>query len=128
MKNLKSKANRWLRHLFGLDKLDKIDSLIKQAEKREKEISAIVWEYRRQADRLDSGPRVAIFCSSDREFRDLGLHPQRLFHRVTNERDLRGIDWSGAIVTGSIYGASADIIRAFEALRHYRPELFKNQK
>lgn len=67
---------------------------------------------------------VAVFCKYERDFKELGLTPCKMFRRIRNINDISGIKFTGIIKYHGWSNGEIEIIEAYEHLQVIQPELF----
>jgi hypothetical protein len=67
---------------------------------------------------------IAVFCSHQRDLNQLELTPRKIFRRIKNIDDIRGIKFIGIIKMNNWRSGEEEIIKAYEYLLIEQPELF----
>lgn len=67
---------------------------------------------------------IAIFCRYERDFKDNEASPRKMFRRIRNINDCRGITFTGIIRYYEWYKGDKEVMDAYEYLRVVQPELF----
>lgn len=67
---------------------------------------------------------IAVFCRYKRDFESLNTTPTKMFRRIRNINDVRGVKFTGIIKLADWYNAGHYISEAHDLLRSRQPELF----
>ena len=70
--------------------------------------------------------KIAVFCNSIDNLKELKYTPKSMFVRISNEDDLDGIKFFGIIAVGDYWKDEA-VLKAMEILRVRQPDIFSEE-